>query len=59
METNYPYRDFKGGLLTEFTWVLEKMDASFGIMINPGDELCIDIEPELVQQLALSAARPN
>ena len=57
LEANYP--DFKGGLLTEFTWVLEKMDAGFGIMINPGDELGIDIEPELVQQLAESAARPN
>lgn len=53
------YPDFKGGLLTEFTWVLEKMDANFGIMINPGDELGIDIEPELVQQLAETAARPN
>jgi hypothetical protein len=57
LEANYP--DFKGGLLTEFTWVLEKMDAGFGIMINPGDELGMDIEPELVQQLAQSAARPN
>lgn len=53
------YPDFKGGLLTEFIWVLEKMDAGFGIMINPGDELGIDMEPELVQQLAESATRPD
>ena len=53
------YPEFKGGLLTEFTWILEKMDASFGIMINPGDELGIDMEPELVRQLWESAARPN
>ena len=57
LEIHYP--EFKGGLLTEFTWVLEKMDAGFGIMINPGDELGMDIEPELVRQLAQSAARPN
>ena len=57
LETNYP--EFKGGLLTEFAWVLEKMDASFGIMINPGDELGMDIEQELVRQLAQSAAQPN
>jgi len=57
LETNYP--EFKGGLLTEFTWVLQKMDAGFGIMINPGDELGMDIEPELVRQLAQSAAQPN
>lgn len=53
------YPEFKGGLLTEFTWVLEKMEAGFGIMINPGDELGIDMEPELVRQLAESAAKPN
>ena len=57
LEAHYP--EFKGGLLTEFTWILGKMDAGFGIMINPGDDLGIDIEPELVQQLAQSAARPN
>ena len=57
LETHYP--EFKGGLLTAFTWVLEKMDAGFGIMINPGDELGMDIEPELVQQLAQSAERHN
>lgn len=53
------YPEFKGGLLTEFTWILEKMDTGFGIMINPSDELGIDMEPELVQQLAESAAKPN
>ncbi len=53
------YPDFKGGLLTEFTWVLEKMETGFGILINPGDELGIDIDPDLVQQLVESAARPN
>ncbi len=55
LEDNYP--EFNGGLLTEFTWILEKMDTGFGIMINPGDELGIDIEPELVRQLAQSATR--
>ena len=53
------YPEFKGGLLTEFTWILEKMDTGFGIMINPSDELGIDMEPELVQQLAESVAKPN
>ena len=53
------YPEFKGGLVTEFTWVLGKMGAGFGIMINPGDELGLDMEPELVQQLAKSAAAPH
>lgn len=50
------YPDFRGGLLTEFKWVLEKMDRSFGIVINPGDDLGIDLEPELVQLLAQTVA---
>jgi len=48
------YPDFRGGLLTDFKWVLEKMDSGFGIVINPGDDLGIDLEPELVQELAQS-----
>lgn len=51
------YPDFRGGLLTDFKWVLEKMGSGFGIVINPGDDLGIDLEPELVQQLAESLSR--
>jgi hypothetical protein len=50
------YPEFHGGLLTDFSWVVEKMDPGFGIVVNPGDDLGIDLEPELVQQLAQSAA---
>lgn len=57
LDAHYP--EFKGGLLTEFTWVLEKMDPGFGILINPGDELGIDIEPEMVAQLAASTSKLN
>jgi hypothetical protein len=53
------YPDFRGGLLTDFKWVLEKMDAGFGIVINPGDDLGIDLEPELVAQLAASISRSH
>lgn len=50
------YPDFRGGLLTEFKWILERMEDGFGIVINPGDDLGIDLEPELVKQLAQSMA---
>lgn len=53
------YADFRGGLLTEFTWVLDKMDPGFGIVVNPGDELGIDLEAELVEQMRASVARKN
>jgi hypothetical protein len=53
--TDYP--TYGGGLLTEFTWILERMEPGFSIVLNPGLEAGIDLEPEIVtQMLALMAA---
>ncbi len=46
------YPGYEGGLLADFTWVLEKMGAGLGITLNPGWEAGLDMEPEMVQQLA-------
>ena len=43
---------FGGGLLTEFTWVLERMGSGVGISLNPGWPVGIDMEPQMVAQLA-------
>lgn len=43
---------FGGGLLAEFTWVLEKMGTGYGIALNPGSEIGCDMEPETVSELA-------
>ena len=43
---------FGGGLLAEFRWVLERIDAGAGVTINPGWEVGIDLDPETVAQLA-------
>jgi len=45
------YPGYGGGLLTEFTWVLEKMGRDFGIALNPGSEIGFDMEPETVNDL--------
>lgn len=45
------YPGYGGGLLTEFTWVLEKMGRDYGIALNPGSELGFDMEPETVNDL--------
>lgn len=42
---------FGGGLLTDFRWVLERIDAGAGVTINPGWEIGIDLDPETVAQL--------
>lgn len=45
------YPDYKGGLLAEFTWILEKLGSGLGLTINPGWENGFDMSPEMLQQL--------
>jgi len=45
------YPGYGGGLVTEFSWVLEKMGVGYGITINPGQEVGIDLGAEALQQL--------
>lgn len=45
------YPGYEGGLLAEFTWVLEKMGSGLGLTLNPGWEAGLDMEPDMVQQL--------
>lgn len=46
------FPDYSGGLLTEFSWVLQRMAEDLSISINPGMELGIDFDPPLVAMLA-------
>lgn len=46
------FPDYRGGLLTDFKWVLERMGVGYGIALNPGLEFGIDMEPDMVRQLA-------
>jgi hypothetical protein len=45
------YPGYDGGLLTEFTWILERTGSGIGISINPDWPVGIDLEPDMVQQL--------
>ena len=42
---------YEGGLLAEFSWVLERTGTGIGISINPTFPVGMDMEPEMVQQL--------
>lgn len=49
---------YSGGLLADFSWIVERMEPGFAIAVNPGLELGMDIEPEdVTQMLELLAAR--
>jgi len=42
---------YSGGLLAEFSWIVERMDAGFAISVNPGLDAGIDVEPEIIAQM--------
>lgn len=49
---------YSGGLLADFAWIVERMEPGFGIAVNPGIELGMDIEPaQVMEMLSLLAAR--
>lgn len=42
---------YGGGLLADFSWIVERMEPGFAIAVNPGLELGMDIEPDDVTQM--------
>lgn len=42
---------YSGGLLENFSWIVERMEPGFAIAVNPGIDLGIDIEPENVTEM--------
>lgn len=40
---------YGGGLLTEFSWVLARLEADLAVVVNPGWEVGIDIEPDTLK----------
>lgn len=42
---------YGGGLLTEFSWVLRKMDTPLAIALNPGLEAGFDMDAETVASM--------
>ena len=53
------FPDYAGGLLAEFKWVVEKMGGACGISLNPGWELGIDLEPQVLQQMGQGKERTH
>lgn len=49
---------YGGGLVTEFTWILEKMGLGFGISLNPGATVGLDFQARDVAQMATQSRNP-
>jgi hypothetical protein len=46
------YPGYEGGILTDLHWVFDHLGMGFGIALNPGWEVGLDLEPDMVAQLA-------
>lgn len=49
---------YGGGLVAEFTWILEKLGVGYAITLNPGLAFGMDFEAQDVAQIA-AMPRPN
>lgn len=45
------YPGFEGGLLADFNWILEKVGSGYGVALNPGWSVGLDMEQEMVNQI--------
>ena len=53
------YPGYGGGLVAEFTWILEKLGIGYGITLNPGHDVGMDFATQDVAQIAALRASPN
>lgn len=55
-------RDFPGyggGLVADFTWILEKLGVGFGISLNPGLAVGIEFQAQDLADIAILRGRPH
>ena len=45
------FPDFKGGLLTDFAWLLRRLDGGVPIALNPGWDIGMDFDADMIAQL--------
>ena len=46
------FSGYGGGLLTDLKWIMEKLGGGFAISINPNHDLGIDLEANMLKDLA-------
>lgn len=43
---------YGGGILTDLPWIFENLGAGFGILLNPGHDIGLDLEADAVSRLS-------
>ncbi len=47
------YPGYEGGLLEDFSWVIEKIGGGYGVILNPGFEVGLELEADTLEQLSV------
>ena len=47
------YPGYEGGLLENFSWVIEKIGGGYGVVLNPGLEVGLELEADTLEQLSI------
>ena len=47
------YPGYEGGLLENFSWVIEKIGGGYGVILNPGMEVGLELEANILEQLSI------
>jgi hypothetical protein len=50
---------YGGGLVVEFSWILEKLGIGYGITLNPDQEVGMDFEAQDLAQIAAMGGKSN
>ncbi len=45
------YPGYDGGLLEDFKWVIEKIGGGYGVILNPGFEMGLELEADMLELL--------
>lgn len=53
------FPDFSGGILTEFSWLLRRIGGGVPISINPGWDIGMDFDADMIGQLILQLPPEN
>ena len=53
------YPNYKGGLLVDIPWLIEKLGIGFGVSLNPGLSVGFDLEANMLEMIASQMQAPS
>jgi hypothetical protein len=45
------YPGYEGGLLEDFKWIIEKIGGGYGVILNPGFDVGLELEADMLENM--------